>query len=419
MSFHLNGADLGSSALSRPKKTASRMRMVALAAVAALSIAACNQTDNVSRKANKPLSPQMLSLMSQKGMAPASPILVQIFKQESELEVWKQGADGRYALLKTYPICRWSGELGPKKKVGDRQAPEGFYNITPGQMNPRSSYYLSFNLGFPNAFDKAHGRTGDFLMVHGDCSSAGCYAMTDEQISEIFSLARESFAGGQRSFQVQAYPFRMTAQNMAKHRKNPNMPFWRNLKEGYDHFAVTRQVPKVNACGYKYVFNAEASFGQRFEADAPCPSYQVPPAIASAVASKTQRDNAQIAALSPSSPLAPVRTGRDGGMHPVFLEEIKRREGRSSAVAYAPAPGTIPDTVRPPGGGVDSADAQLSEVVSEEEVLVPLVTPPPSEAMRAAAPLQASEPDAGSVTMSPVPPPSAVQRDDGMTTGSF
>ena len=110
-------------------------------------------------------------------------------------------------------------------KQGDRQAPEGFYTITPAQLNPNSHYYLSFDLGYPNQFDRAYGRTGSSVMVHGDCASAGCYAMTDEQVSEIYALARESFFGGQRSFQVQAYPFRMTPANLAKHRDNPNMPF--------------------------------------------------------------------------------------------------------------------------------------------------------------------------------------------------
>ena len=84
-----------------------------------------------------------------KGHGQGSPILVRIFKEESELEVWKQETTGRFALLKTYPICRWSGELGPKIKEGDRQAPEGFYTITPGQMNPNSNYYLAFNIGYP------------------------------------------------------------------------------------------------------------------------------------------------------------------------------------------------------------------------------------------------------------------------------
>ena len=210
----------------------------------------------VGEKATRPLSNEMIETIERKGMAKETPILVRIFKEDSELEVWKQTKEGQYDLLKTYPICRWSGELGPKVKQGDRQAPEGFYMITPGLMNPNSAYYLAFNMGFPNAFDKALGRSGANLMVHGDCSSSGCYAMTDEQISEIFALARESFEGGQRAFQVQAYPFRMTAANMAKHRDNPNMAFWRMLKEGNDHFEVSRQEPKVEVCDKRYVFNA-------------------------------------------------------------------------------------------------------------------------------------------------------------------
>jgi len=141
-------------------------------------------------------------------------------------------------------------------KQGDRQAPEGFYMITPGLMNPNSAYYLAFNMGFPNAFDRSLNRSGANLMVHGDCSSAGCYAMTDDQIGEIFALARESFEGGQRAFQVQAYPFRMTPLNLAKHRNNPNIAFWRMLKEGNDHFEVTREEPKVEVCDRRYVFNA-------------------------------------------------------------------------------------------------------------------------------------------------------------------
>ena len=178
-------------------------------------------------------------------MAKDSPILVRVFKEEAELEVWKKNRDGQYALLKTYPICRWSGDLGPKKKQGDRQAPEGFYTITPGQMNPNSNYYLAFNTGYPNAFDRAWNRTGSELMVHGDCSSRGCYAMTDEQMQEIYALARESFFGGQKSFQLEAFPFRMTALNMARHRNNPNYAFWKMLKEGYDHCEATHQEPKV------------------------------------------------------------------------------------------------------------------------------------------------------------------------------
>ena len=224
-----------------------------------------------------------------------SPILVRLFKQEAELEVWKQDRSGRFALLKTYPICRWSGDLGPKVREGDRQAPEGFYTISPAQMNPQSAYYLSFNTGYPNAFDKALGRTGSQLMVHGDCSSRGCYAMTDEQIAEIYSLGRESFFGGQNSFQLQAYPFRMTPVNMAKHRNNPNMPFWKMIKEGYDHFEVTRQEPKVDFCEKKYVFDAikapNATRDPVFDASAKCPAYAIPDEIADAVREKQQADD--------------------------------------------------------------------------------------------------------------------------------
>ena len=199
----------------------------------------------------------MLSLLLQRNMPKRSPILIRIFKEESELEVWKQDTTGRFELLKVYPICRWSGDLGPKITEGDRQAPEGFYTITPGLMNPNSNYYLAINTGFPNAYDRANDRHGGFLMIHGDCSSRGCYAMTDEQIGEIYSLARESFLGGQPSFQIQAYPFRMTPTNLARHRTSPHLAFWKMLKIGNDHFEATHLEPKVDVCDKHYVFDAQ------------------------------------------------------------------------------------------------------------------------------------------------------------------
>jgi murein L,D-transpeptidase YafK len=231
--------------------------------------------------------------------------------------------------LKTYPICRWSGELGPKIKQGDRQAPEGFYTITPGQMNPNSSYYLSFNMGYPNAFDRAHGRTGAHLMVHGDCSSAGCYAMTNEQIAEIYALARESFFGGQQAFQVQAYPFRMTALNMAKHRNSPHFAFWKMLKQGNDHFEVSRLEPKVSVCDRRYVFDAESpnmSRPLRFDATAQCPAYQVNEELREAVAEKQRDDDVKFAELvRRGTSTVAARTGRDGGMHPTFFSKLSPR----------------------------------------------------------------------------------------------
>ena len=121
-------------------------------------------------------------MLGKKGMKLETPLFVRVFKEESELEVWKQRDDGRFYHFKTYPICNWSGTLGPKIQQGDMQAPEGFYSVPQSQMNPNSQYHLAFNLGYPNSYDRANRRTGEFLMIHGKCKSAGCYAMTDALI---------------------------------------------------------------------------------------------------------------------------------------------------------------------------------------------------------------------------------------------
>lgn len=332
-------------------------------------MAGCNGDDMSlanNAKANQPVPPKLIADMTAKDMDLQSPILVRLFKQEAELEIWKQDRSGRFALLKTYPICRWSGDLGPKVREGDRQAPEGFYSISPAQMNPQSAYYLSFNTGYPNAFDKALGRTGSQLMVHGDCSSRGCYAMTDEQIAEIYSLGRESFFGGQKSFQLQAYPFKMTPANMAKHRNNPNMPFWKMIKEGNDHFEVTKQEPKVEFCEKKYVFDAakppNATRDPVFDASAKCPAYVVPEEVANAVREKQATDLAETARLiAKGTPVARTNTGIDGGMHRVFAARVPEGNtglsdpGDGSTLSLmARAPGTIPSHVNPPRAPADS-----------------------------------------------------------------
>jgi len=321
--------------------------LASAAIAAAMALAGCDTdgTPSVSGRHMQPLSDKLQSEIEAKNMEKESAILVRIFKEESELEVWKEDKTGRFALLKTYPICRWSGDLGPKIKQGDRQAPEGFYPITPGQMNPNSNYYLAINTGFPNAYDRANGRTGDFLMIHGDCSSRGCYAMTDEQIGEIYALAREAFFGGQKSFQVQAYPFRMTPLNMAKHRNSPHLAFWKMIKEGYDHFEVTRLEPKVDVCERHYVFNAESS--SKFSAADHCPAYRVPQDIANAVSQKQRRDEAQTAELiSRGTPAAPAAMGVDGAMNPTFLAAVKSHGGPGAVIKTAY--GTIPAHVNPP-----------------------------------------------------------------------
>jgi murein L,D-transpeptidase YafK len=337
---------------------------VALAATGAL-LAGC-EVDEASlaanAKANQPVPPKLIAAMTEKDMDLQSPILIRLFKSEAELEVWKQNRSGKFELLKTYPICRWSGDLGPKVREGDRQAPEGFYAISPAQMNPQSAYYLSFNTGYPNAYDTALGRTGSQLMVHGDCSSRGCYAMTDEQIAEIYSLGRESFFGGQKSFQFQAYPFRMTAANMAKHRNNPNMAFWKMIKEGNDHFEVSRREPKVDFCEKHYVFDAirapDATRDPVFNASAKCPAYAMADDLADAVRQKQEADNAEYNKLvSKGVPVAKLNTGIDGGMNQIFASHVpgastglsEGGDGQGLSLAgFSRAPGTIPGTVNPP-----------------------------------------------------------------------
>jgi murein L,D-transpeptidase YafK len=325
-----------------------RALLASAAIAAALALAGCNtdsSTSAVNGRHMQPLSDRMLAEIESKNMAKESPILVRIFKEESELEIWKEDKSGRFGLLHTYPICRWSGELGPKFKQGDRQAPEGFYTITPGLMNPNSSYYLAINTGFPNAYDRANGRTGAFLMIHGDCSSAGCYAMTDEQVAEIYSLARESFFGGQKSFQIQAYPFRMTPVNMARHRNSPHMAFWKMIKQGYDHFEVTRLEPKIDVCEKRYVFDAESS--SKFSPADRCPTYRVPEQIATAVSEKQRRDDIRTAELiNRGTPAAPVKMGVDGGMNATFLTAVKSHGGPGAPIRTAV--GTIPPHVNPP-----------------------------------------------------------------------
>ncbi len=189
--------------------------------------------------------------LAEKGLALGAPVFLRIFKAESELELWLRKGD-RFVLFATYPICAWSGLLGPKLKQGDRQAPEGFYFVTPGRLNPNSRFHLSFDLGYPNAYDRAHGRTGKYLMVHGACVSAGCYAMTDPGIEEIWKFVTTAFRKGQKRIAVHAFPFRLTARNLARHGASPWAAFWQDLKVGYDLFEATRLPPRVYVCRKRY-----------------------------------------------------------------------------------------------------------------------------------------------------------------------
>mgnify|MGYP001026131188 CR=1 FL=1 len=262
----------------------------------------------------------LLKEMQKKGMTAESPVLVRIFKEESVLEVWKQDRSGRYALLKSYPMCRWSGKLGPKTKSGDRQAPEGFYHVSKGMLNPKSQYYLSFNLGYPNRLESALGYTGEALMVHGACSSSGCYAMTDQGVGEIYSLVQKALDGGQDRFQVQAFPFRMTARKLVAHRDDPNFSFWRTLKQGYDSFETTRQQPKVSVCGRRYVFDTSFGDGEPRSPLADCPAAGVvDPRVAAAWSTQTKEIDKLLTEETENHAMSYV----DGGMHPSFRALLK------------------------------------------------------------------------------------------------
>lgn len=256
-------------------KSAGLIRSVGAVVLAAVALSGCSNAPQIA-PADQPLTKQTMMLLGKKGMSAQAPIFVRIFKEESELEVWKQREDGRFYHFKTYPVCNWSGDLGPKLKQGDKQAPEGFYRVSSNQLNPNSSFHVSFNLGYPNAYDKSLGRTGDFLMVHGKCKSAGCYAMTDALIEEIYGLARDALKSGQTSFDVHAFPFRMTNENMKRYSRSKWIGFWRTMKRGYDYFEANRVPPSIEVCERRYLVNVATMDGSKPEADAACPAFYQP-----------------------------------------------------------------------------------------------------------------------------------------------
>ncbi len=199
--------------------------------------------------------PRLEEMLKRKSLSWGAPVFIRIFKQSNELEVWLLGSDNRFRLFKRYIICSFSGRLGPKLKAGDKQGPEGFYTVGPNQMNPWSNNHLSFNLGYPNQYDQNHGRTGSALMVHGGCTSEGCYAMTNYYMDEIYTLAAAALARGQSEFQVHIFPFKMSRENLDKHRNSPWLSFWKNMKRGYDLFETHRLPPRVEVYDNQYVFS--------------------------------------------------------------------------------------------------------------------------------------------------------------------
>lgn len=213
---------------------------------------------NANGKLPLPGTPDLKRLderLAEKGVAKDAPIFIRVFKAESEMEVWTGDEDGNYTLFATYPICYWSGTLGPKKREGDRQAPEGFYTVTMEQsIHKGTRWPKALNIGYPNAYDKVNMRSGGYILIHGGCGSIGCFAMTNAVSYEVYKLAVDALEAGQPNIPVHAFPFRMTEANLAKYDAPELRSFWANLKEGYDLFERTHRPPRVSVCGPRYGF---------------------------------------------------------------------------------------------------------------------------------------------------------------------
>lgn len=209
----------------------------------------------------KRVAPLLQKEHALKGLQYGSPVFIRIFKLPSELEVWIDN-NGQYELFKTYTICDFSGFPGPKLHEGDWQSPEGFYSVTADQMNPLSNYHLSFDIGYPNEYDRIHKRDGGNIMVHGSCSSMGCFAMGDYRIEEIYTLVQEALKNGQKKVDVHIFPFRMTNENMQKFSNSPWIGFWKNLKEGFDEFEQNRRVPAIEVANDRYIIRNISKLAQ-------------------------------------------------------------------------------------------------------------------------------------------------------------
>lgn len=385
---------------------------LAAAAGAGLSLTGCLGLDlgfgpfaggDDSAPATKQLSAETVAALAQKGMRPEAPIFVRIFKEESELEIWKAKDDGRFYLFRTYPICAWSGSLGPKIREGDKQAPEGFYTVGMNQLNPNSQYHLSFNLGFPNTYDRANAHTGGALMVHGNCKSAGCYAMTDALIEEIYGLAHESLQGGQREFHVQALPFRMNDFNMLRHRLSEWYDFWRTLKEGYDYFEDAHVPPKVSVCQRQYMVNVAFNGDVKPDPVGACPVY-------AKISPKPQPWRSPLSPVSPGSGGAPVMVAK----FPTQGQPAVQTASAAPAADAAPAP--TASAIRPAQA---PATSPIQTAAAARPGAAPVVSAAPPQrvpaapAARPAGPAQQPAPQAvvaSAQSAQPAPPSQPRQR---------
>ncbi len=247
--------------------------------------------------------------LAKRGLPSDAAMFIRIFKAESELEVWiNRGGNAHYALFATYPICYWSGTLGPKLKEGDRQAPEGFYTVTLPQANPNGPRWpKSLDIGFPNSFDTLHARSGSYILIHGGCASIGCFAMTNGVNKELHTLAVRALDAGQAYVPIHVFPFRMTKQNLARYDTPSLRGFWHNLKEGYDLFERTRRPPRISICGSRYDFEAS----DPLEGANPGP-IAICPTAETLLKQLAQIKSRKAVEPGPSTPLKPTRLALSG-----------------------------------------------------------------------------------------------------------
>lgn len=183
-------------------------------------------------------------------------ILFVAYKELDKLELYaKTPQESSYRLLKTFAVCKRSGNLGPKKAEGDKQVPEGFYHID--RFNPKSLFYLSLGINYPNELDKSLGYTGSDIFIHGKCQTLGCLPMTDDLIKEIYLYALFAKESGQKQIPVYIFPFEMTDVNMEEKLSNVNEEtklFWQNLQEGYNLFQKNKKELSIAVLNKKYSF---------------------------------------------------------------------------------------------------------------------------------------------------------------------
>jgi murein L,D-transpeptidase YafK len=320
-----------------------------LCSIAGLSCAHLTVTSATADQAAslKPVPAVTLTALRQKSVVATAPIYMRIFKEDSELEVWKARADGRYVHVKTFPICNWSGALGPKTKLGDQMAPEGFYSFSADGLKPDSKYHLAINVGYPNALDRALGRSGDFIMVHGKCASIGCFAMTDDLIEEVYALARDAIGGGQERIPLHIFPFHMTAAKMQSHVDHPARASWAPLKEAYEDFAKTQIPPRTGACGKHYVVNPIAPLDGN-AADA-CPSRlgKLLAMISPKKARKLAAANTPLIAEGPKTRTIENISGWDGSSARAMMLGVSQREDSKQARKDAASSAPIGNSMAP------------------------------------------------------------------------